>query len=105
MKKIGLVLIAFLFLSGCILNYGYIISEKMRDRRIANAIDTGKFAKAELLIKDYQYKAEEIASEPPSELAEADAVDIYETEEYYIKKYKDWMRILNRYLSLKKGTG
>ena len=104
MKKIVLVLITFLFLSGCILNYGYIISEKMRDRRIAHAIDAGKFAKAELLIKDYQYKAEEIASEPPAEPAQADAEDVQETEEYYINKYIDWMKMLNRYLSLKKST-
>ena len=104
MKKFVLVLMTFLFLSGCILNYGYVISEKMRDRRIANAIDTGKFAKAELLIKDYRYKAEEIASQPPPESTETEAEDTRETEEYYLQKYKDWMKMLNRYLSLRKGN-
>jgi hypothetical protein len=105
MKKIVLVLIIFLFLSGCILNYGYVISEKMRDRRIAHAIDAGKFAKAELLIKDYKYKAEEIAAEPPPEPAEAEAVDVRDTAEYYRSKYKDWMKMLNRYMSMKMSAG
>ena len=104
MKKIVLVLAAFLLLNGCILDYGYIISEKMRDRRIANAIDSGKFAKAELLIKDYLYKAEEIAIQPPEEKAESETGDEQAAEEYYREKYKSWMKMLNRYLSLTKPS-
>jgi hypothetical protein len=104
MKKIVLVLTAFLLLNGCILNYGYIISEKMRDRRIAHAIDSGKFAQAELLIKDYLYKAEEIAAQPPEEMAETEAGDEQITEKYYREKYNSWMKTLNKYLSLMKPS-
>ena len=96
MKKIVLVLTAFLLLNGCILDYGYIISEKLRDRRIAYAIDTGKFAKAELLIKDYLFIAEEIAAQPPEEKTEVKAGKERETEEYYRAKYKTWMKMHGR---------
>lgn len=101
MKKFVFAIFVLLFLNGCILDSGYIVSEKMRDRKIAQAIDSGKFAKAEVLIKDYLYMAEEIRIEGPPESDDKESIDVRETEEYYRQKYMEWMKSLKRYMSLK----
>ena len=103
MKRFVFAIIILLFLNGCIFESSYIVSEKLRDRKIAQAIDSGKFAKAEVLIKDYLYRAEEINIEGPPESDDKELVDKRETEEYYRQKYKEWMKSLKRYMSLKQG--
>jgi len=103
MKRFVFAIIILLFLNGCIFESSYIVSEKLRDRKIAQAIDSGKFAKAEVLIRDYLYRAEEIKIEGPPESDDKEPVDKRVTEEYYRQKYKEWMKSLKRYMSLKQG--